>query len=57
MDTKCAECDADIAVPDDAIRGELVSCKDCGTDYEVVEIKSGTVMLKPANAVEEDWGE
>ena len=57
MDTKCAECDAGIAVPDDAIRGELVSCKDCGTDFEVVEIKGGTVMLKPADAVEEDWGE
>ena len=57
MDTKCAECDASIAVPNDAIRGELVSCKDCGTDYEVAEIKGGTVMLKPANAVEEDWGE
>ena len=57
MDTKCTECDAGIAVPDDAIRGELVSCKDCGADYEVVEIKGGTVMLKPADAVEEDWGE
>jgi len=57
VDTKCAECDAGIVVPNDAIRGELVSCKDCGTDYEVVEIKGGTVMLKPADAVEEDWGE
>ena len=57
MDTKCAECDANIAVPNDAIRGELVSCKDCGSDYEVAEISAGTVMLKPANAVEEDWGE
>jgi len=57
VDTKCAECDANIAVPNDAIRGELVSCKDCGSDYEVAEISAGTVMLKPANAVEEDWGE
>ncbi len=57
METKCAECDAGISVPDDAIKGELVSCKDCGTDYEVVEIKGGTVMLKQADSVEEDWGE
>lgn len=57
MDTKCTECDAGISVPNDVIQGELVSCKDCGTDYEVVEIKSGSVMLKPASTVEEDWGE
>lgn len=57
METKCAECDAGIAVPDDAIRGELVTCKDCGSDYEVVEIQGGTVLLKPADAIEEDWGE
>jgi len=57
VDSKCAECDAGISVPDDAIQGELVSCKDCGTDYEVAEIKGGAVMLKAADAVEEDWGE
>ena len=57
MDTKCAECDASIAVPDDAIRGELVSCKDCGTDYEVVQVNAGAAQLKQADSVEEDWGE
>ncbi len=57
METKCAECDAGIVVPEDAIRGELVSCKDCGAEYEVTELKGGTVLLKPADSVEEDWGE
>jgi alpha-aminoadipate/glutamate carrier protein LysW len=57
MDTKCAECDASIAVPSDSIVGEIVSCKDCGTEYEVTQLKGGTVMLKQADAVEEDWGE
>jgi alpha-aminoadipate carrier protein LysW len=57
MDTKCAECDAGISVPNDAIAGEIVSCKDCGAEYEVAEINGGAAMLKPAEQVEEDWGE
>ena len=57
MNTNCAECDAQIAVPTDAIVGEIVSCKDCGTEYEVAEIGNGTVTLKAAEQVEEDWGE
>lgn len=57
MDTKCVECDASIRVPNDAIVGEIVSCKDCGVEYEVAEIRGGVALLKPAEAVEEDWGE
>lgn len=57
MDTKCAECDALISVPSDAIVGEIVSCKDCGVEYEVSEIKDSVPLLKPAESVEEDWGE
>lgn len=57
MDAKCAECDASIPVPADAITGEIVSCKDCGAEYEVAEIKGGVALLKPAEQVEEDWGE
>jgi alpha-aminoadipate/glutamate carrier protein LysW len=57
MDSKCVECDAEIHVPQDAIVGEIVSCKDCGAEYEVAEIKDGTAMLKPAEQAEEDWGE
>ncbi len=57
MDTKCAECDAGLEVPKDAIPGEIVSCKECGVEYEVSEVRNGTVMLKPAEKAEEDWGE
>ncbi len=57
MNTNCAECDAGIAVPTDAIVGEVVSCKDCGTEYEVASIGNGVVTLKPAEEAEEDWGE
>jgi alpha-aminoadipate/glutamate carrier protein LysW len=57
METKCAECDAGIAIPADAMVGEIVSCKDCGSEYEVADVKGSTAMLKPAAGVEEDWGE
>lgn len=57
MDSKCVDCDATVTVPQDAIVGEIVSCKDCGTEYEVAEIKDGTAVLKRAEQVEEDWGE
>ena len=57
MDTKCEECDAGVAVPEDALVGEIVSCRECGAEYEVAEVKDRTAMLKPAEQVEEDWGE
>ena len=57
MNTKCLECDAGIEVPSDAIAGEIVSCRDCGTEYEVAQMSAGSVALKHAEGVEEDWGE
>ena len=57
METNCTECDAKISVPDDAIVGEIVSCKECGAEFEVSEVKNGTAVLKQAEDVEEDWGE
>ncbi|MDG6900717.1 MAG: lysine biosynthesis protein LysW [Nitrososphaerota archaeon] len=57
MNTSCKECGAELSVPNDAIVGEIVSCKDCSTEYEVAEISSGNVLLKPAEQVGEDWGE
>ena len=57
METKCVECDAGISVPTDAIQGEIVSCKECGAEYEVAQVSGGSAMLKPAEQVEEDWGE
>jgi alpha-aminoadipate/glutamate carrier protein LysW len=57
LNTNCAECGAGISVPNDAIVGEIISCKDCSSEYEVAEINNGSVMLKPAESVGEDWGE
>jgi len=47
LNTSCSECGADLTVPNDAIVGELVSCKDCSQEYEVAEISSGNVLLRP----------
>jgi alpha-aminoadipate carrier protein LysW len=57
MIAKCEECDADITVPDDAIVGEIVQCKECQSEYEVASVAQGKVELKPAEVAEEDWGE
>ena len=54
---KCPECDGDIEVPDDVISGEIVSCPDCGMDYEVEVTQEGEIRLKPAEIEGEDWGE
>ncbi len=57
MNTSCGECGATIAIPDDVIVGEIVSCKDCSSEYEVAEVANGSVVLKVAEQVGEDWGE
>lgn len=57
MTTNCTECGAGVDIPKDAIVGEIVSCKDCSTEYEVAEITNGSVLLKKAEQVGEDWGE
>lgn len=44
-------------IPGDAFRGELLTCPDCGLDYEVVELNSGSVVIKAAEIEGEDWGE
>ena len=57
MIAKCEECDADITIPEDAIVGEIVQCKECSAEYEVASLGDGKATLKPAEVAEEDWGE
>jgi len=57
LNGSCAECGAGIEVPNDAIVGEIVSCKDCSSEYEVAEMSNSTVLLRPAEQIGEDWGE
>jgi alpha-aminoadipate carrier protein LysW len=58
MSTKveCQECGGGISVPGDAVVGEIVTCPDCGGDYEIAST-SDKVELKPAETVGEDWGQ
>ncbi|MCP8322727.1 MAG: lysine biosynthesis protein LysW [Candidatus Methylarchaceae archaeon HK02M2] len=57
MKTKCSECDGEIELPENLIVGEIVTCPDCGLDYEVSEVTSDGVSLKKAEDIGEDWGE
>lgn len=54
---QCPKCDAEIKVPEDASVGEIVSCPDCGEDFEIASKNGGTCKLKNAEKVGEDWGE
>ncbi len=53
----CLECNQNIIVPQDAIDGEIVTCWDCGTCFELEISESGVLTLKTAESVGEDWGE
>jgi len=53
---KCPDCEGWIQVPEDAVDGEIVSCPDCGLDFQVA--RSGeTSSIKPVVIEKEDWGE
>jgi alpha-aminoadipate carrier protein LysW len=52
---KCPECDAEVTVGSDAVKGEIVACPDCGAELEVKETVPLTLALAPK--AEEDWGE
>ncbi|HUT05157.1 MAG TPA: alpha-aminoadipate/glutamate carrier protein LysW/ArgW [Nitrosopumilaceae archaeon] len=53
----CPECDATLNILDDASVGEIVSCPDCGADFEIASKDGSNVVLKQAESVGEDWGE
>ena len=57
MKAKCLECNADLMIPEDVISGEIVSCLDCGMDFEVSKKDEDDLELKPAEIEGEDWGE
>ena len=52
----CPECSATITLPKDVMEGEIVTCPDCGTSYEVYSTESG-FGIRPAKVDGEDWGE
>jgi alpha-aminoadipate carrier protein LysW len=44
-------------VPDDVVVGEIITCPDCGSDFEVFRLHEKEIEIKPAETVGEDWGE
>ena len=46
MKTKCPDCDADLDVPTDTTKGEILSCPGCGLELEVKQIHCGCVDLQ-----------
>ena len=54
---KCLECGDEIPIPEDVIKGEIVTCPDCGVSFEVHKISKDSFELIPAQVEGEDWGE
>ncbi|MGA3185300.1 MAG: lysine biosynthesis protein LysW [Candidatus Dormibacteria bacterium] len=55
MTAVCPECDAQVAIGDDAEVGEIVSCTECGADLEIRGLAPARLEVAPPE--EEDWGE
>jgi alpha-aminoadipate carrier protein LysW len=54
---KCPDCDAELDVPADTVKGEILSCPGCGLELEVKQVKAGCVDLQELTIEGEDWGE
>ena len=51
----CPECGATVTVGAKPMAGEIVQCRDCGTELEVKGLQPLELAVAPAE--EEDWGE
>ena len=48
----CPECESELDIEEDEVdEGEVVSCPECGTDFEVVTVNP--IELKPVDEEEE----
>ena len=54
MSATCPECEAEVTLSK-PMRGEIVSCPDCGAELEVTQTDPLTLALAPMT--EEDYGE
>ncbi|MEK6973373.1 MAG: lysine biosynthesis protein LysW [archaeon] len=52
---ECPVCSSGIELGENTLKGELVTCTQCGTELEVASINP--IALKEAPKEEEDWGE
>jgi alpha-aminoadipate carrier protein LysW len=57
MNVECKDCGVQITVTQDSMVGEIITCPDCGADFEIT-LKTGELIeIKPAESVGEDWGQ
>lgn len=52
---ECPECAGNVSFNGKTMKGEIVTCPDCGAELEVIDLNPPTLDLAPE--VEEDWGE
>ena len=52
---ECPECAAAVALPADAMEGEILTCDECGVEWEVVKGEPWELVRAPEG--DEDWGE
>jgi alpha-aminoadipate carrier protein LysW len=57
MKVECKDCGAEINLAQDVMVGEIITCPDCGADFEIVVKEGASVEIKPAESVGEDWGQ
>jgi len=53
--SECPVCGAEVSPGDDAVKGELIECDDCGSELEIVSLDP--LKLEEAPEAEEDWGQ
>ena len=51
----CPECEGEVSLDSDVMKGEIAQCGDCGVELEVVSLEP--LKLEQAPEEEEDWGE
>ncbi|MEO3812568.1 lysine biosynthesis protein LysW [Sphaerisporangium sp. B11E5] len=51
----CLQCETDISVPAELELGDILACRGCGQEHEVLDV--APVRLDLAPEIEEDWGE
>lgn len=45
----CPDCEANVAIPADAMQNELIACPDCAADLEIVALEPLTLAPRPAH--------
>jgi len=53
----CPDCGAKIEVPEDVVKGEIITCPDCGLELEVKDVSQNGVVVEELQIEGEDWGE